>query len=87
MNRDSKYDIWVIGRDIEGKAHRIKIDWYSLVRNIDIPSAIEHTLKKGFKIGQRSGGKSFDHDLDDMKWSLNREQELREMEKEINHES
>lgn len=85
--KDSKYDIWVIGRDEKGKAHKIKIDWYALVRNLELPSAIEHTLKKGFKIGERSGGKSFEHDLNDMKWSLNREEELRQMEKEVKNES
>jgi len=87
MNKESTYDMWVVGRDKSGKAHQIKIDWYALVRNLELPSAIEHTLKKGFKIGERSGGKSFEHDLDDMKWSLNREQELREMEKEIDNEN
>jgi hypothetical protein len=86
MEKDSKYDIWVMGRDEKGKAHRIKIDWYAFVRTLDLPSAIEHTLKKGIKIGKRSGGKSFEHDLEDMKWSLNREQELREMDWEINNE-
>ena len=80
---DSKYDIWVIGRDKKGKAHQIKIDWYALVRGLKLPSAIEHVLKKGFKIGERSGGKSYDHDLSDMKWSLSREQELRDIEKEL----
>jgi hypothetical protein len=83
MSEDSKYDIWVIGRDKEGEAHKIKVDWYALVRSLDLPSAVEHTLKKGFKIGERSGGKSYDHDLSDMKWSLGREQELRAIEKEL----
>ncbi len=83
MSKNSNYDIWVIGRDKEGQAHKIKVDWYALVRGLNLPSAVEHTLKKGFKIGERSGGKSYDHDLSDMKWSLGREQELRAIEKEL----
>ena len=87
MSKESTYDLWVIGRDKKGKAHRIKIDWYALVRSLILPSAIEHLLKKGFKMGERSGGKSYEHDLNDMEWSLQREKELVAIEKELENES
>lgn len=39
-------------------------------------SAIDHAMKKGFAIGERSGGKSRIQDLKEMIWSLERAVEL-----------
>jgi hypothetical protein len=75
----SKYDIKVSGVDENDVPHTITVDWYSIVRNQKVSSPVEHCLKKGLHMGKRSGGKSYDRDLEDMIWSLQKEQALRYM--------
>ena len=79
----SKYDIKVSGVDENDIPHTITVDWYAIVRNQKVSSPVEHCLKKGLHMGKRSGGKDYDHDLDDMIWSLGKEKQLRALEKRI----
>ena len=59
------------------------MDWYAIVENQTVTSAVEHCLKKGFKMGERSGGKTYAQDLDDMIWSLEREKKQKAMVKKV----
>jgi len=72
--KPSKYDIKILGVDSAGEAREITADFYSIVENLDLSSPVEHALKKGFMIGKRSGGKTYEQDLNEMIWSLKREQ-------------
>lgn len=83
MIKESKYDMWVTGRDGDGIPRTIKIDWYALIENKEMSEPVRHTMKKGMNMGERSGGKDYEHDLDDMIWSLNREKAQIQMHREI----
>ncbi len=73
----SKYHVRNIWQDEEWLDFYTVWDAIKLGKNYQVgDSAIEHAIKKGFAIGERSGGKSRVQDLKDMIWSLERAVEL-----------
>ena len=73
----SKYHVRNIWQDEEWLDFYTVWDAIKLGKNYQVgDSAIEHAIKKGFAIGERSGGKSRVQDLKEMIWSLERAVEL-----------
>ena len=73
----SKYHVRNIWQGEEWLDFYTVWDAIKLGKNYQVgDSAIEHAMKKGFAIGERSGGKSRVQDLKEMIWSLERAVEL-----------
>lgn len=71
--KKSVYDTVFRGLDADGIPREIHGDFYTVAAAYEMTPAIQHAVKKQLVLGKRSGEKSYETDIRDSIWSLERD--------------